>query len=93
MLKKGGKKMEIEIIKGMIDNSTWIDPEKQTTYKFAENNQLFINGKNHMQYNVKKSKNQILIQLGSGSMYIIEYVNDFILYLHNFKERFMITPA
>jgi hypothetical protein len=41
--------MEVEIIKGMIHNSTWIDPQEGTIYRFSENNQLSINGENHIQ--------------------------------------------
>lgn len=85
--------MAIEIIKKMITNSTWIDPQKQVIYKFSENNQLCINGKNHLQYLVKKRNNQVVLQLGSAQMYVIEYVNDFILQVYSNEEKFVITPA
>lgn len=85
--------MEIEIITRMLNNSTWIDPKKQTVYKFSENNQLFINGKNHIQYAVKKRNNQVVIKLGSSKPFVVDYVCDFILNIHNNDEKFMITPA
>lgn len=85
--------MEIEIIKGMLSNSTWIDPENQTIYKFAENNELYINGKNHLQYLLKRCNNQIVIKLGTKQKYYIEYVNDFNLQIFNDVEVFRITPA
>lgn len=85
--------MELEIIKGMISNSTWIDPGKQNVYKFSDNNQLFINGKNHIQYALKKRNNQIVIKLGSSKTFVVDYVCDFILNIHSNNEKFMITPA
>ena len=85
--------MAIDIIKKMITNSTWIDPEKKIVYKFCENNQLCINGKTHLQYLVKKRNNKIILQLGSAQMYVIEYVNDFILHFYSKEEKFEITPA
>ena len=85
--------MDISIIKGMINNSTWVDPENKTIYKFAENNELFINGKNHLHYALKKFKNQIVIKLGSKQACFVEYVNDFNLQIYNDEEIFRITPA
>jgi phosphodiesterase/alkaline phosphatase D-like protein len=85
--------MAIEIIKKMITNSTWIDPQKQVVYKFSENNQLCINGKTNLQYLVKKRNKKIILQLSSAQMYVIEYVNDFILHIYSREEKFVITPA
>ena len=85
--------MKIEIIKGMITNSTWIDPENKTIYKFSENNELFINGKNHMHYLVKRQNNQIVIKLGSKKIYTVEYDSDFSLHVYNDEEEFRITPV
>lgn len=85
--------MKIEVIKGMINNSTWIDPEKNTIYKFANENHLVIDGTNHIKYRVKKNNNKVVIQLGSAKKYFVEYVNDFILNIYNRDEKFMITPA
>lgn len=85
--------MEIDIIKKMINNSTWIDPQKQIVYKFCDNNQLCINGKTHLQYLVKKRNNKIILQLSSAKTYVIEYVNDFILQVYSKDEKFEITPA
>jgi len=85
--------MEIEIITRMLNNSTWIDPNKQTVYKFSDKNQLFINGKNHIQYELKERNNQVVIKQGSSKMFVVDYVCDFILNIHNNDEKFMITPA
>ncbi|RPH29214.1 MAG: hypothetical protein EHM93_17600 [Bacteroidales bacterium] len=85
--------MKIKIIKDMINNSTWVDPENKTIYKFAENNELFINGKNHLRYLLKMSNNQIVIKLGSKQAYFVEYVSDFNLKIYNDEEVFRITPA
>lgn len=85
--------MEINIIKAMIHNSTWIDSQKGTVYKFSENNQLSIDGKNHIQYALKKRNNQILIKLGPSKPFVVDYVCDFILNIHSNDEKFMITPA
>ena len=85
--------MKIDVIKGMIKDSTWIDPERHTVYKFANENHLVIDGSNHIKYKVKRSNNRIVIQLGSAKKYFVEYVNDFILNIYNHEEKFMITPA
>ena len=85
--------MDLEIIKNMVSNSTWIDPEKKITYKFSENNQLHINGSSSIQYSVKKSENKIVLQLGVARQYVVEYVCDFILKLYNEEEKFEISPA
>lgn len=84
--------MEINIIKGMIHNSTWIDTQKGTIYSFSENNQLSIDGKNHIQYELEKRNNQFSIKLGSSKMYVVDYVCDFILNIHSNDERFTISP-
>lgn len=85
--------MEIEIIKGMINNSTWVNPENQTIYKFTGKNELYINGENHMRYLLKRCNNQVVIKLGSQKKYFVEYVNDFKLEIYNDKEIFRITPV
>ena len=85
--------MEIEIIKRMISNSTWIDPKKNNIYRFSENDQLSINGMNNQQYSVTKSKNQIIIKLGMAKMFVVSYVCDFILKINTKEEEFIITPA
>ena len=84
--------MKIEIIKRMIHNSTWVDTKKGTIYKFSENNQLSINGKNHIQYALKKRNNQILINLGSSKTYVVDFVCDFILNIHSNDEKITIIP-
>ena len=85
--------MKIETIKGMIDNSIWIDPENKNIYEFSIENNLIINGKNHQCYMLKNFKNQIVIVLGTKHKYFIEYVNDFSLQIHNDEEVFTIIPA
>jgi len=85
--------MEIEIIKGMINNSSWVNPENQTIYMFAGKNELYINGENHLRYLVKRCNKQIIIKLGSPKWYFVEYVNDFNLQIYNDEETFRITPA
>jgi hypothetical protein len=85
--------MEIETIMRMLNNSTWINSEKQTIYKFSKDNQLSIDGKNHIQYALKKRNNQIVIKLGSEKKYVVEYVCDFMLQIHGDEEKFMITPT
>ena len=85
--------MKKEIIKGMTSNSIWVDHENQTIYKFSGNNELFINGKNHLQYLLKRCNNQVVIKLGTKQKYYVEYVNDFNLNIYNDEEIFRITPA
>lgn len=85
--------MKIETIKGMINNSTWIDPKSKDIYEFSVNNNLFINGQNHQRYILKNFKNQIVIELGSKHKYFVEYINDFNLQIHNNEEMFTIIPA
>lgn len=85
--------MKIEIIKDMINNSTWINPESQTIYKFTKNNELYINGKNHLRYLLKRCNNQVVMKLGSKQRFFIEYINDFNLQIYNDEDVFRITPA
>ncbi|HPE18540.1 MAG TPA: hypothetical protein P5200_03100 [Tenuifilaceae bacterium] len=84
--------MEIGVIKGMVSNSTWIDSEKKTTFKFAENNELTINGNSNMRYNMREENDQIVMQLGRSQFYVVEYVTDFMLNIYNEKERYVIMP-
>jgi len=84
--------MIIETIKCMTNNSTWVDNENKNIYKFFNNNDLAINGKNHSHYSINSSYNKIELQMGLGKKYNIEYVNDFILKLSNRNESFRIMP-
>jgi hypothetical protein len=83
---------DIEIIKCMINNSTWKSPEKNIVYKFNNNKELLINGNNHLQYSLKTNNEKIELQIGHEKKYEIEYINDFVLKLHNGIESFRIMP-
>ncbi len=84
--------MEVGVIKGIINNSTWIDSEKKTTFKFADDNELTINGNSQLRYNMKQENNKIIMQLGRSQFYVVEYVTDFMLNVYNEKERYVIMP-
>jgi hypothetical protein len=83
----------IGIIKGMINNSTWVDPENNNVYKFFNINDLAINGENHSHYALNKRNDKIAIELGSKQVYFVEFVNDFQLIIYNNDEKFRIVPA
>jgi hypothetical protein len=84
--------MEVGVIKGIINNSTWIDSEKKTTFKFADDNELTINGNSQLRYNMKQENNKIIMQLGRSQFYVVEHVTDFMLNVYNEKERYVIMP-
>jgi hypothetical protein len=84
--------MNTATIKWMINNSTWVNPQSETTYRFTNNKELAINGTNHQQYSVSSQNNQVLLQLGTQAKYFVKYINDFNLMLFNDREKFNITP-
>jgi hypothetical protein len=76
----------------MINNSTWIDPEHNRVFRFANDQHLSINGKNHLFYSLQSAENKIVLKLGPTDSYYVDYVNDFVLHLYNNDEKFRITP-
>ena len=84
--------MDKNIIKCMLNDSTWKSIEKKEVYKFFNGNSLSINGKNHSHYSVNSNNDEIELQLGLEKRYNIEYVNDFLLKLKNDKDSYYITP-
>ncbi len=85
--------MKEEIVKGMISNSTWIDPENKVVFKFTDDKKLTINGDTQLPYSVLTKQNKIVLKLGTTQMYHVEYVNDFQLKIYNEHEKFRIIPA
>ena len=85
--------MSFEIIKQMIDNSTWTSSNQKYVYKFINDKIISINGHPNQTYTLNQSDNKIELRLGSTTTYFIEYVNDFVLNLYNAQEKFRITPA
>ena len=84
--------MTKEIINKMIDNSSWIDIKNNIIYKFTNRKNLLINGKSNLQYTLDSLGNKIVLQLGTN-LYMVKYVNDFILDLCNDIENIRITPV
>jgi hypothetical protein len=85
--------MSFETIKGMINNSTWIDPENNNIYRFLSNDKLSINGKDFVQYSLNRNEDQIILKVSTEQKYCIEYVNDFHLRIYNNEKKFRIIPA
>jgi len=84
--------MNIETIKSMINNSTWIRIENMTVYNFVNENVILINGKSHLPYSLNLQNDKIKLQIGTECLYNIEFVNDFKLRLFNNSESFSIIP-
>jgi hypothetical protein len=84
--------MEKQIIKSMLNDSTWKSPEKKDFYKFVNGDVLLVNGKDQFSYSIDSQNNKIVLQLGSEKTYSIEYVDDFNLKIFNNIESFSITP-
>ena len=84
--------MDTNIIKGMINDSTWTNPDNSNVYKFSKGRELAINGKNHLQYSLHSLENKTVLKLDKHGQYYVDYVNDFILKLYNDSEIFSITP-
>ena len=84
--------MNIETIQGMINNSTWTNPENKHVYQFCNGRDLILDGKDHVSYSLNYSENKVVLQLGPKKKYFIEYINDFILSLYNNEEKFVIMP-
>jgi hypothetical protein len=84
--------MNIKTINTLINNSSWADPESRIVYNFSNGKDLSINGKDHLNYFIKAVNKKIEIQIGDEKRYIIEYVNDFSIKLHNEKETIRLRP-
>ena len=84
--------MNKETINKLINNSVWSDPESKVSYNFSNEHELTINGQNHLNYFIKCVNKKIEIQIGDEKRYLIEYVNDFTLKLHNGKETIKLMP-
>jgi len=84
--------MDKEIIKSMLSNSTWENPEKNIVYKFSGGNILSINGKNHSTYSINAKNDKIELSINAANNFIIEFVDDFTLKLSNKNESFIISP-
>lgn len=85
--------MIVEIVKGMISNSTWIDPDSKVLYTFSNDKELCINGTNKLHYSIRKKSNQVVLKLGAKQTFQIEYVNDFHLNVYNDETKFRLIPA
>ncbi len=84
--------MNAETIKGIISNSSWIDPVNKSIFKFSEGNKLIINGMQVNNYSLSPSGNKVVLQYGPNHKYYIDFVNDFTLNFYNEAEKFSITP-
>lgn len=82
--------VDVSIINKMIDNSIWVNPANNMILKFANGDNLFINGTYHLHYSLTYTNNNIIIQWGKES-YKVDYINDFTLCLYNNEEKFWIT--
>ena len=84
--------MNAEIIKKMVNNSTWNSIENMTVYNFVSENEISINGKSHIPYSLNLQNDKLELQIGTECLYNIEFVNDFKLRLYNNNESFSIMP-
>ncbi len=84
--------MNAEIIQGMICNSTWKDVENEQVFQFSDAKNVLINGKDFLEYSLGYIDNKFVLQVGSENNYILEYVNDFVLYLDDGKKKIKIMP-
>jgi hypothetical protein len=84
--------MDKILIERILNNSIWINPENKIVYKFSNDGVLSIEGGEYFPYSINSSNDYTELQIGAKKRYNIEYVNDFILRLHNSKENFRITP-
>jgi hypothetical protein len=82
----------VSLIRNLINDSTWVRKETNTTLQFSNGKDLAINGQNHMVYSLKSVDNKTIIQLDKERVYYIDFVNDFTLSLHNQHEQFQINP-
>jgi len=82
-----------EIVKGMICNSTWIDPDSKVIYTFSDEQELCINGKQKLPYSISQKRSQVLLKMGEQQTYKVDYVNDFHLDIYNEETRFKLIPA
>jgi hypothetical protein len=92
MFQKKSNTMETKIIKNMVNNSTWINPDAKIVYKFINDSVLSIDGVENLPYSINSVSDKIVLQIGTDKSYNVEFVNDFILRLYNNKESFRITP-
>lgn len=76
----------------MLNNSTWVSKDNNTTFKFSNGNTLSINGKNNSHYSLSLTGKEIVIQLGAEKSYYVNYIDDFTLCLYNHNEKYRITP-
>ena len=84
--------MNIKTINNLINDSTWADPENRIVYNFSNGKDLTINGRDHLHYFIKGVNKKIEIQIGDETRYLIEYINDFTLELHNEQETIRLIP-
>lgn len=84
--------MDIKTIQCMLNNSTWFSPEKRVVYSFSGGDNISINGNPHFHYTINSHNDNIEIQIGYEKKYKIEYINDFILKLHNSTDSFRLMP-
>jgi hypothetical protein len=84
--------MNRTIIEGMINNSTWTNPDNNKIYKFSNGRELAINGKNHLQYSLQSLENKTVLNLENQGLFYVDYINDFNLKLYNDTEIFSLTP-
>jgi hypothetical protein len=84
--------MNIETIRKVINNSTWVSNENNTIFEFSNGKDLSINGKNHLQYSLSFADNRVVIQMGVIRKYYVDFINDFTLCLYNDNEKFRISP-
>jgi hypothetical protein len=80
--------MKINIINNLINNYTWSTTDNKVYYRFENGKDLWINDINHLTYIVNSVNGKIIIQIGTDKKYVIEYVNDFLIELHNEQEKF-----
>ena len=84
--------MNLHTINSLINNSTWLDNEKQVVFQFSNGKDLSINGKNHIEYHLNSIGKKTVIQLGPRGKYTVEFINDFTLYLQNDNEKLKLMP-